>query len=187
MEYHNFSDDFYFLKNSLDTESYREYNESEKGKVTIMERISTLINQVSRNDDMKQITISLKYLNRLYDDLLDKENRGVLDEYTNTFLDVLEFFVNNDEKKVHQKNNNNLLNGFYDYMKGMSELTRKDYLKRVSVICSEEGIKIESLANNIDYYVERYTIGEKKERGADSHNSYKCALKKFAEYIKSNR
>lgn len=84
---------------------------------------------------------------------------------------------------VHQKNSV-LLNAFHKYMLkiGMTVLSSEDYRKRVWIICHEEGISVEELTDKIDYYVKRYTVGSRKERGTNSHNAYKCSLQKLEEF-----
>lgn len=89
---------------------------------------------------------------------------------------------------VHQKNSV-LLNAFHKYMLkiGMTVLSSEDYRNRVWIICHEEGISVEELTDKIDYYVKRYTVGSRKERGTNSHNAYKCSLQKLEEFLRFNK
>ncbi|KAA6330982.1 hypothetical protein EZS27_020372 [termite gut metagenome] len=64
--------------------------------------------------------------------------------------------------------------------------TTYNYAKvRIPRICEREGITVQKLADNINFYVEKYDkLGSESEFGSKSKNAYICALKRFEEFVK---
>jgi len=59
-----------------------------------------------------------------------------------------------------------------------------DYIKRIEKIIERENISIMSLAENINFYVEKYgSYGNEAEFGKKSHNAFISALKRFQEFV----
>lgn len=87
-----------------------------------------------------------------------------------------------------------MLDNFKNYLieQGYSEFTPSgnpstvyDYIKRVEKICERENIKVQNLAENIKFYVEKYgPTGNEAEFGKKSHNAFISALKKFEDFLK---
>ena len=61
----------------------------------------------------------------------------------------------------------------------LSEITARDYVKRILSICNQEGITLDDLVENIEHYAYEYSDGSKIELGKRSHNSYRSAIKQF--------
>ena len=91
-----------------------------------------------------------------------------------------------------------MLNKFEKYLvkRGYSEITPSglpsttyDYAKnRIPKICEREGISVEQLASNIKHYVEKYDNGGSESKfGKKSHDAFINALKRFKEFINSNK
>ena len=60
-----------------------------------------------------------------------------------------------------------------------------DYIKRIDWVCKEEGYTWSQLAQNIDYIVDIYDIGGRKEAfGNKSHRAVINALKQFRFFAK---
>ena len=67
----------------------------------------------------------------------------------------------------------------------LSEITARDYVKRIVSICNEEKIILDDLVENIEHYAYEYSDGSKIELGKRSHNSYRSAIKHFYNFIKN--
>ena len=67
----------------------------------------------------------------------------------------------------------------------LSEITARDYVKRILSICNQEGITLDDLVENIEHYAYEYSDGSKIELGKRSHNSYRSAIKQFYKFIKN--
>lgn len=87
-----------------------------------------------------------------------------------------------------------MINEFKSYLitKGYSEFTPSgkpstayDYSNsRLPKICKREGITIQELLDNIEYYIEKYdTYGNESEFGAKSNRAFINALKRYQEFI----
>ena len=87
-----------------------------------------------------------------------------------------------------------MLENFKNYLiqQGYSEFTPSgnpstvyDYMKRVEKICDRENITIKRLAENISFYVDKYShTGNEAEFGRRSHNAFISALRKFEDFVK---
>jgi len=67
--------------------------------------------------------------------------------------------------------------------------TTYDYAKaRIPRICEREGITLQQLADNISLFIQKYdTLGEESEFGNKSNRAYISSLKRFEEFIKSEK
>ncbi|RAR75765.1 hypothetical protein [Flavobacterium aciduliphilum] len=76
-------------------------------------------------------------------------------------------------------------NGYSQYTPSGKPSTVYDYIKRVEKICDREGISIEDLSVNINFYVKKYdTDGVEAEFGRKSNNAFISSLKRFKEFCK---
>ncbi|QXP69314.1 hypothetical protein H0I29_11820 [Polaribacter sp. R2A056_3_33] len=85
-----------------------------------------------------------------------------------------------------------MLENFKTYLinKGYSEFTPSgnpstayDYSKRVNKICLREAISVEYLAENIEFYIEKYgPTGNDSDFGKRSNNAFINALRRFGEF-----
>lgn len=138
----------------------------------------------------------IKYTKFMYQFLLEREINGLEErekefacKNTNNKQSISKIIESPSWQKfdVHQKNSV-LLNAFHRYLLkiGMTALSSNDYRNRVWSICHEEGISVEELIEKIGYYVNRYSVGVRKERGTNSHNAYKCSLQRFEDFLRVN-
>ncbi|MBZ0328270.1 MAG: hypothetical protein K8F54_11735 [Altibacter sp.] len=75
--------------------------------------------------------------------------------------------------------------GYSEFTPSGNPSTVYDYMKRVQKICKRENITVNRVAENIDYFIEKYgPTGNESEFGKKSHNAYISALKKFGEFLK---
>ena len=74
--------------------------------------------------------------------------------------------------------------GYSEFTPSGNPSTAYDYMKRVEKIRSRENLSINELAENINYYVEKYdSNGDDAEFGKRSHNAFINALKRFEEFV----
>lgn len=75
--------------------------------------------------------------------------------------------------------------GYKEYTPSGHPSTVYDYIKRIDFVCEEEGLlSWMQLASNINYYVNNYDIGGRKESlGELSHRSVINALKRFRDFL----
>lgn len=73
--------------------------------------------------------------------------------------------------------------GNSEYTPSGNPSTAYDYMKRVQRICERENITVKGLAENIDFFIDKYgPTGNESEFGRKSHNSYINALRRFGEF-----
>jgi hypothetical protein len=76
-------------------------------------------------------------------------------------------------------------NGYKEFTPAGNRSTVYDYVNRVDKILERERISIQSLATNIDLYVEKYDVdGKESEYGKRGHNSVINALKRFQDFCR---
>ena len=132
----------------------------------------------------KEKVQKLKYAMYLYKELLTDSNRQVLDEYTNTLIDVLKH--KNGFKNIKNLSNY-ILDRFYLFLinSGKTEKTAYDYVKRIERICREYEISEEDLFSRRSCYSINDLIGMfspggiKSEENKKKHNGPLSALKQF--------
>lgn len=76
--------------------------------------------------------------------------------------------------------------GYKEYTPSGNKSTVYDYSHRIDVVCQWEHIDWDTLAQTISIVLPQYEIGGCKEQfGAKSHNSVRCALRCFQDFINS--
>jgi len=85
-----------------------------------------------------------------------------------------------------------MLDNFKNYLiqEGYSEFTPSgnpstayDYMKRIKKICERENITVKGMAENIDFYIDKYgPTGNESEFGKRSHNAFINAMRRFGEF-----
>lgn len=132
----------------------------------------------------KEKVQKLKYAMYLYKDLLIDSNRQLLDEYTNTLIDV---FKSKDNFKDIKYLKNQILDRFNRFLikSGKTEKTAYDYVKRIERICREYKISEEDLFSRRSTFSINDLIGVfspggiKSEENKKKHNGPLSALKQF--------
>lgn len=73
--------------------------------------------------------------------------------------------------------------GYSEFTPSGNPSTVYDYMKRVRRICERENITVKGMAENIDFFIDKYgPTGNQSEFGKKSHNAYINALRRFGEF-----
>lgn len=73
--------------------------------------------------------------------------------------------------------------GYSEFTPSGNPSTAHDYTKRVKKICERETISVKEMADNIEFYIDKYgPTGNESEFGKRSHNSFINALRRFGEF-----
>ena len=84
----------------------------------------------------KKVAQKIKYALYLYKDLLSDDNNELLDDYTNTLIEI---FESKSADGYNRNIANYILEKFYRFLSknGKTEKTAYDYVKRIERICKE--------------------------------------------------
>ena len=150
------------------------------------------LEQLMENETDEHVVREIKYAVYLYNDLLTDKNRNLLDEYTNTLIDILKKKDDTDAADFVDYNfSDEVLRRFYDYLikNRKTKKTAYDYVKRIERICKEYGITPEELFNKKSGYSINDLIGMYSKNGVKSDENRKChnapssALKQFRDFM----
>jgi hypothetical protein len=75
--------------------------------------------------------------------------------------------------------------GYSEFTPSGNPSTAYDYSKRVNKICLREAISLKHLADNISFYIDKYSpTGNESAFGKRSNNAFINALRRFEEFYK---
>lgn len=150
-----------------------------------MKDVIKKITEMILDERFEEIKNELKLVKYQYEDYCNEPSNDLVDDI------ILELLNSFDKIRATLKESN-LINDhkfksqisleFYKFLinKGLSQKTAYDYVKRINRICN-----IDSLINqDIQFYIDEYTIGSKKEENKRFHNAPSSALKKLNEFKK---
>lgn len=147
------------------------------------------LNKMFETESDENVRREIKYALYLYKDLLTNDNKDLLDDYTNTIIEI--FFKKAAFSNAKRKFDNNILERFYNYLirTRKTEKTAYDYVKRVERICKEFNIKVEDLfyrssSFSINDLIGIYSRGGvKSDENIKKHNAPLSALKQFRDFM----
>ncbi len=134
----------------------------------------------SRFDD---VVTDLKLLRYQYRDYQENKSPDLVDEMLLLLMETCSKIKNSNAESSpinENKFKNPISLAFYKYMveNGLSPKTANDYVKRVNQICEIDKLVDE----DVQPYIDEYTVGGKKEDNKRLHNAPSSALKKFNEF-----
>ena len=75
--------------------------------------------------------------------------------------------------------------GYSEFTPSGNPSTVYDYVQRIKKICDRENITVKILAENINFYVDKYgPVGSESEFGKRSHSAFINALRRFENFLK---